>query len=350
MPRAKSQEPRAKSQEPRAKSQEPRAKSQEPRLAIVVPCYNEQDVLPETTRQLLGKIQTLICKNYISAKSKIVFVDDGSGDETWNLIKKHHSENPQNLIGIKLSKNRGHQNALLCGLLTVKDIVDITISIDADLQDDIDVIDKMIEKYRDGFEIVYGVRTSRKTDTVFKRTTAQGFYHFMRFLGVDIIYNHADFRLLGRNALGTLFEYDEVNLFLRGIIPMLRYKTGVVYYNRQERFAGKTKYPLRKMLAFAFEGITSLSVKPIRIITTMGIFIFAISLVMIIYSFIQYFHGNTVSGWSSMICSLWGIGGLILLGLGIVGEYIGKIYLETKHRPRFTVEETLHEDINVPCQ
>jgi glycosyltransferase involved in cell wall biosynthesis len=316
-------------------------------LAIIVPCYDEQEVLPETARQLLNKIQSLVCKGYISEKSKIVFIDDGSSDETWDLIKEYHSKNPQNLTGIKLSKNRGHQNALLCGLLSIKDTVDIIVSIDADLQDDIDVIDKMIEKYSDGFEIVYGVRISRKTDTIFKRATAQGFYNFMRFLGVDIVYNHADFRLMGRNALRALSEYSEVNLFLRGIVPMLGYKTGVVYYDRKERFAGKSKYPLRKMLAFAFEGITSLSIKPIRIITAVGIFIFAISLVMIVYSIIQYFHGNTVSGWSSMICSIWGIGGLILLGLGVVGEYIGKIYLETKHRPRFTVEEIAGEFDNV---
>jgi glycosyltransferase involved in cell wall biosynthesis len=314
-----------------------------PILAIIVPCYNEQEVLPETVRQLLDKIQSLVCKNYISEKSKIVFVDDGSNDETWTLIKKYHSENPQNLIGIKLSKNRGHQNALLCGLLSVKDTVDITISIDADLQDDICVIDEMIEKYHVGCEIVYGVRKNRETDTIFKRTTAQGFYLFMHFLGVDVVYNHADFRLIGKNALETLSKYNEVNLFLRGIIPLLGYKTGVVHYNRKERFAGKSKYPLRKMLRFAFEGITSFSIKPIRLITILGILIFAISLVMIVYSIGRYFSGKTVWGWSILICSLWGIGGLILLGLGIVGEYIGKIYLEIKKRPRFTIEEMLCE-------
>jgi glycosyltransferase involved in cell wall biosynthesis len=320
--------------------------TQEPRVAIVVPCYNEQEVLPETVRQLLDKIHSLICKKYISEKSNIVFVDDGSSDETWTLIKKYHSENPQNLIGIKLSKNQGHQNALLCGLLSVKDIVDITISIDADLQDDIDVIDKMIEKYHAGCEIVYGVRKNRELDTIFKRTTAQGFYHFMHFLGVEVVYNHADFRLIGKNALDALSKYSEVNLFLRGIIPMLGYKTGVVYYDRKERFAGKSKYPLQKMLRFAFEGITSFSIKPIRLITALGILIFAISLVMIVYSINRHFSGKTVSGWSSLICSLWGIGGLILLSLGIVGEYIGKIYLETKKRPRFIIEETLGEATN----
>jgi glycosyltransferase involved in cell wall biosynthesis len=318
-------------------------KNQEPRLAIVVPCYNEQEVLPEVVKQLLDKIQSLVCKKYISEKSNIVFIDDGSSDETWTLIKKYYSENPQNLIGIKLSKNRGHQNALLCGLLSIKDAVDITISIDADLQHDIDIIDEMIEKFRSGYEIVYGVKKNRDKDSFFKKITAQGFYRFMRFLGVDIVYNCADFRLLGRNALRVLAEYQEVNLFLRGIVPMLGFKSGFVYYSIKERFAGKSKYTLRKMLRFAFEGITSFSIKPIRLITILGILIFTISLIMIVYSISRYFNGKTVSGWSSLICSLWGIGGLILLGLGIVGEYIGKIYLETKKRPRFTIEEMLYE-------
>jgi glycosyltransferase involved in cell wall biosynthesis len=323
-----------------------RAETFKPILAIVVPCYNEQEVLPETARQLLNKIQSLAGKGCVSEKSQIVFVDDGSADGTWALIKKYHSENPQNLTGIKLSKNRGHQNALVCGLLAMKDTADITVSIDADLQDDIDVIDEMVDKYRSGCEIVYGVRINRKTDTVFKRATAQGFYRFMRFLGADIVPDHADFRLIGKDALGTLSEYTEVNLFLRGIVPLLGYKTGAVYYDRKERFAGESKYPLGKMLAFAFEGITSFSIKPVRIITSLGALIFTVSLAMILYSVIQYFRGNTVSGWSSMICSLWGIGGLILLGLGVVGEYIGKIYLETKRRPRFTVEETAGEFAN----
>jgi glycosyltransferase involved in cell wall biosynthesis len=318
-----------------------------PILAIVVPCYNEQEVLPETVRQLLNKIQSLVSKDYISEKSKLVFIDDGSSDETWLLIKKYHLENPWNLIGIKLSKNRGHQNALLCGLLSMKDAVDITISIDADLQDDIDAIDRMIEKYHEGCEIVYGVREKRETDTIFKRTTAQGFYHFMRFLDVNVVYNHADFRLMGKNALGALSKYAEVNLFLRGIVPMLGYKTGIVYYCRKGRFAGKSKYPLRKMLRFAFEGITSFSIRPIRFITVLGILIFTVSLLMVVYSIGRHIGGKTVSGWSSIICSLWGIGGLILLGLGIVGEYIGKIYLETKRRPRFTIEEMLCEVVNV---
>jgi glycosyltransferase involved in cell wall biosynthesis len=317
--------------------------SDNPRLAIVVPCYNEQDVLPEAARQLQEKIQSLVCKNSISEESQIVFVDDGSVDTTWSLIEQYHAENPQHFTGIKLSKNRGHQNALLCGLLTIKDNFDIGVSIDADLQDDIDAIDEMIEKYRAGCEIVYGVRSKRKNDSFFKKTTAESFYRFMRFLGTDIVYNHADFRLMGQNALQTLAEYGEVNLFLRGIVPLLGFNTDNVYYERKARFAGESKYPLQKMLRFAFEGITSFSIKPIRFITNLGIVIFIASLVMIAYSFVQYFRGNTVSGWSSMICSLWSIGGLILLAIGIVGEYIGKIYLETIHRPRYTIEKILNE-------
>jgi glycosyltransferase involved in cell wall biosynthesis len=314
-----------------------------PLLAIIVPCYNEQEVLPETAKQLLEKVSGLISKKEILPESKIMFVDDGSTDGTWKLIETYARENPCNFTGIKLSGNRGHQNALLCGLLAVKDAVDVSISIDADLQDDIDAIDEMLEKHRAGCEIVYGVRSSRKKDRFFKRATAQGFYRLMHFLGADIVYNHADFRLMGGCALRSLADYSEVNLFLRGIIPLLGYKTGVVYYKRRERFAGKSKYPLRKMLKFAFEGITSFSIKPIRFITGLGIGIFFMSLAMIAYSVIQHFRGNTISGWSSTISSLWCIGGLILLSIGVVGEYIGKIYLETKRRPRFNVEKIVFE-------
>jgi glycosyltransferase involved in cell wall biosynthesis len=315
-------------------------------LAVIVPCYNEQEVLPETVKQLLNKIQSLVCRKYISEKSKIVFVDDGSNDGTWALIKKYHLENPQNIIGIKLSKNRGHQNALLCGLLSMKNTVDMTISIDADLQHDIDVIDTMIEEFHAGYEIVYGVKKNRDKDSFFKKTTAQWFYRFMRFLGVNIVYNCADFRLIGKNALLALAEYREVNLFLRGIIPLLGFKSGTIHYSIKERFAGKSKYTLGKMIKLAVEGITSFTIKPIRLIAVLGMFIFIVSLVMIVYSVSRYFAGETISGWSSIICSLWGIGGLILLGLGIVGEYIGKIYLETKKRPRFTIEEILGEAAN----
>jgi glycosyltransferase involved in cell wall biosynthesis len=312
-----------------------------PLISLVVPCYNEEEVLPETAKRLSGKIQQLIREKIISEKSTILFVDDGSVDNTWGLIKKFHEENPQSFGGIKLSKNEGHQNALLCGLLAVKDHVDAAISIDADLQDDLDVIDKMIEKYATGCEIVYGVRTNRKKDSFFKRSTAHNFYRFMRFLGVDIVYNHADFRLMGTSALKSLSEYGEVNLFLRGIIPLLGFKTGIEYYKRAERLAGTSKYPLRKMLKFAFEGITSFSIKPIRMISVLGILLFTVSIAMIVYFFWRYFSGHTVSGWASIVCSLWGIGGLILFSIGIIGEYIGKIYLEVKRRPRYHIEQFL---------
>jgi glycosyltransferase involved in cell wall biosynthesis len=313
-------------------------------ISLVIPCYNEEAVLPETAGRLQKKMKALIADNLISTKSKIVFVDDGSKDKTWDLIVKYHGENPQLFSRIKLSGNRGHQNALLCGLLLVKDFSDAAISIDADLQDDIEAIDDMIKKYRSGCEIVYGVRSERKTDSVFKRMSAQGFYSFMKTLGVDIVYNHADYRLMGRNALNALAEYREVNLFLRGIVPLLGYKTDTVYYSRSKRFAGESKYPLSKMLKFAFEGITSLSIKPIRIITILGILLFCISSGMIIYFIYRYYEGHTITGWPSMICSLWAIGGLILLSIGIVGEYIGKIYLETKQRPRFHVEHFYRSD------
>jgi len=310
-------------------------------IAVIVPCYNEEEVLHETAKKLSEKLHKLIYEQIISEKSTIIFINDGSSDNTWNLIEKYHAENPSVFSGIKLSGNRGHQNALLCGLLAVKDHVDAAISIDADLQDDIDVIDKMIEKYRAGYEIVYGVRSNRKTDKFFKRTTAQGFYRFMRFLGAEIVYNHADFRLMGRNALEALAEYGEVNLFLRGIVPMLGFKTDIEYYTRTERLAGKSKYPFGKMLQFAFEGITSFSIKPLRLITLLGILLFTVSIAMIVYFFVRYFSGHTISGWASIACSLWGIGGLLLFSIGIVGEYIGKIYLEVKRRPRYHVEKYL---------
>jgi len=310
-------------------------------LSLVVPCYNEEEVLPETAQKLSEKLSSLISKEIISEKSTIVFVDDGSNDGTWALVEQYHNQNPQMFGGIKLSGNRGHQNALLCGLLSVKDYADATISIDADLQDDIEVIDKMIERFIAGFEIVYGVRSERKTDSLFKRTTAQGFYRIMRFLGVDIVYNHADFRLMGKNALQALEEYGEINLFLRGIVPLLGYKSCIEYYKRGERLAGISKYPFRKMFQFAFEGITSFSVKPIRIITMLGVLMFVASIAMVVYFLTRHFTGNTVSGWASIVCSLWGIGGITVFSIGIIGEYIGKIYLETKHRPRYHIEHLL---------
>jgi glycosyltransferase involved in cell wall biosynthesis len=309
-------------------------------LAIIIPCYNEEAVLPEAAKRLRHKIDDLILKNLISDASKIVFVDDGSQDGSWKLITKYHTENPRLFSGIKLSKNRGHQNALLCDLLKMQDLCDAAISMDADLQDDIEIIDEMLAGYIKGSEIVYGVRSERKTDTVFKRISAHYFYSFMKMLGVDIIYNHADYRLMGRKALNALSQYREVNLFLRGLIPLLGYKTSLVYYARAERFAGESKYPLKKMLKFAFEGITSL--KPIRLITGLGILLFGISIFMIGYFIFRHYTGHTITGWSSMICSIWAIGGLILFSIGIVGEYIGKIYLEAKGRPRFHVETFLY--------
>ena len=315
-----------------------------PIIAIVVPCYNEEEALPETAKKLSEKLSTLISRGVTSEKSTIVFVDDGSKDGTWALIQKYHAENPLIFSGIKLSRNRGHQNALLCGLLESKDYADATISIDADLQNDIEVIDKMIERFVDGFEIVYGVRTDRKTDSFFKKTTAQGFYRVMRFLGMDIVYNHADFRLLGKRAVQALDEYGEVNLFLRGIIPLLGYRSCIEYYKCGERTAGVSKYTLKKMLQFALEGITSFSVKPIRFITMTGVLMFATSIAMILYFLASSFFGNTVEGWASIVCSLWGIGGITVFSIGIIGEYIGKIYLETKCRPRYHIEQLLFNE------
>lgn len=311
-------------------------------LYLVIPCYNEQEVLPEASKQMLEKMNSLIGKGKISDKSKIVLVNDGSKDRTWEIIEELHSENPM-FQGVKLSRNRGHQNALLAGLMTVKDYCDITISLDADLQDDINAIDEMVDKYLDGCDIVYGVRSARKTDTFFKKTTAEGFYKVMKSMGVDIVFNHADYRLMSKRALDGLEEFEEVNLFLRGIVPMIGYKSGEVTYARKERFAGESKYPLKKMLAFAFEGITSLSIKPIRLITTTGFFIFGISIAMLIYFLIRHFTGATIAGWTSTIVSIWAIGGLQLLAIGIIGEYIGKIYLESKHRPKFIIDKYLKD-------
>ncbi len=310
-------------------------------LYLVIPCYNEEEVLPETAKQLKNKLEDLLQKGKISPQSRILFVNDGSKDHTWEIISALHR---QNVIfsGLNLSKNRGHQNALLAGLMTVMDICDVTISLDADLQDDIDAIDEMLAQYQEGCEIVYGVRSKRGTDTFFKRFTAQTFYKFMKLLGVNTVYNHADYRLMSRKALKALSEFGEVNLFLRGIVPMVGYQTGTVSYERRERFAGDSKYPLKKMLAFALEGITSLSIKPIRLITVLGLLISVVSILIGIYSLAQYFLGNTVTGWTSIVLSIWCVGGLILFSLGIVGEYIGKIYLETKHRPRFLIQEFLN--------
>lgn len=311
-------------------------------LYLVIPCYNEEEVLPETSSRLLEKLGSLIKLGKISEKSRVIFVNDGSKDRTWEIIEELHQKN-RIFGGINLSRNRGHQNALLAGLMTVKDYVDMVISMDADLQDDINAIDEMVDKYLSGMDVVYGVRGSRNTDTVFKKFTAESFYKIMNTMGANTVFNHADYRLMSRRALDGLAQYGEVNLFLRGIVPMIGYPADVVYYNRGERFAGKSKYPLGKMLSFAVEGITSLSTKPIRMITALGFFIFIVSIGMLIYSLVRHFMGATIVGWTTLMVSVWAIGGLILLSLGVVGEYIGKIYLETKARPRFIVEQFLND-------
>ncbi|MBR4319136.1 MAG: glycosyltransferase family 2 protein [Oscillospiraceae bacterium] len=313
-------------------------------LYLVIPCYNEQEVLPETAKQLKQKMSDLISQQKISPESRIVFVNDGSKDTTWQIIQTLHTENKL-FQGVNLSRNKGHQNALLAGLMTVKDCCDITISLDADLQDDIDAIDGMVDKFYEGCEIVYGVRNSRKTDTFFKKTTAEGYYKVMQMLGADIVFNHADYRLMSKKALEGLEQFHESNLFLRGIVPMIGYKTGEVYYARKERMAGESKYPLKKMLSFAWEGITSLSVRPIKMITSCGAFIFIISIIMLIYSLIRHLTGATIAGWTSMMFSIWALGGLQLLSIGIIGEYIGKVYMESKARPKYIVQEYLNDEV-----
>ena len=313
------------------------------KLYLVIPCYNEEEVLSETSKRLREKYTALMNAGKIDADSKIVFVNDGSKDRTWEMICELHKADPV-FRGICLSRNRGHQNALLAGLMTVKDECDAAISLDADLQDDIGAIDAMVDKYAEGFEVVYGVRSSRKKDTFFKRTTAQGFYKVMRAMGVETVYNHADYRLMSRRALEALSEFEEVNLFLRGIVPLVGFKSTEVTYERGERFAGESKYPLKKMLAFATEGITSMSVKPIRMIASLGILVFLFSIGVLIYSVIRKFTGYTVPGWAFLAVSIWALGGVQLLAIGVIGEYIGKIYLETKGRPRYIISEYLKDD------
>ena len=308
-------------------------------LYIVVPCYNEEEVLPETARRLGDKLRALISAGKISPQSRVLFVNDGSKDRTWEVITKLHREDPL-LCGVDLSRNRGHQNALLAGLMTAKDKADMVISMDADLQDDVDAADAMVDKYLAGADIVYGVRSSRKTDTFFKRTTAEAFYRMMDLLGAETVFNHADYRLMSKRALDGLAQFTEVNLFLR----VIGYRTDTVEYERGERFAGESKYPLKKMLGFALEGVTSLSVKPLRMITGLGFLVFFVSLAMIVYNVVRWATGNTVTGWASLACSVWLIGGLILLALGIIGEYVGKLYMESKGRPRFLIREVLEEE------
>ena len=311
-------------------------------LYIVVPCYNEEAVLPETARRLRAKLEGLLAAGRIAPGSRVLFVNDGSKDGTWAIIQALHRECSL-FSGVDLTRNRGHQNALLAGLFTAGERADMVVSMDADLQDDVDAVDEMVERYYQGCDIVYGVRSARKKDTFFKRFTAEGFYRLMNALGAETVFNHADYRLMSRRAIAGLAQFREVNLFLRGIVPMIGYTTAVVEYERGERFAGESKYPLKKMISFAAEGITSLSVKPIRYITLLGFAIFLVSIVMILYFILRWAMGETVIGWASVICSVWAIGGLVLLSLGVIGEYIGKIYLESKGRPRFLIREVLED-------
>jgi polyisoprenyl-phosphate glycosyltransferase len=309
----------------------------EPVVTIVVPCYNEEEVLPETMTQLTQLLKVFVKEQLISNQSKILFVDDGSKDRTWEMIYKEGLRN-EYVRGLKLARNAGHQNALLAGLFTAKDSSDCVVSIDADLQDDIQVIREFILKFNEGNEIVYGVRQRRDTDTYFKKITAQGFYKLMKKMGVDVVYNHADFRLMSKRALQELERFKEVNLFLRGIVPLLGFRSDIVYYDRKERLAGETKYPLKKMLAFAFDGITSFSISPIRFVLFIGLVSFFMSLLFGVYFLMLKFLGETQTGWTSLITSIWLIGGLQLIAIGLIGEYVGKIYKESKHRPKFIVD------------
>lgn len=309
-------------------------------LYLVVPCYNEEEVLHETTKRLTEKLNTMIEKELVSKESRILYVDDGSRDKTWEIIEKLNTENPF-VEGVKLAHNRGHQNALLAGLMTAKEYCDAAISLDADLQDDTDVIDKFVEEYNKGNDVVYGVRDSRKTDTFFKKFTAEGFYKVMKILGVDVVFNHADYRLMSKRALEALSEYKEVNLFLRGIVPLIGFKSSKVFYERHERFAGESKYPLKKMIAFATDGITSFSVKPLKLISNLGITISFLSIIALIYALVSYLTGSAVPGWTAIIASIWLLGGIQLFCMGVVGTYVGKIYNEVKQRPRFLIETHL---------
>lgn len=309
-------------------------------LYVVIPCYNEEEVLNETTKRLKEKMNKLISKKIISQESKVMYVNDGSNDKTWELIERIH-KNEELFTGICLSRNRGHQNALLAGLMTAKKYADVVISMDADLQDDINAIDDMLESYQNGNEVVYGVRSSRKKDTWFKKTTAKFFYKFMKFMGVDIVFNHADYRLASKRVLDELENYKEVNLFLRGIFPLIGFKSDVVYYERSERFAGKSKYPLKKMLSFAWDGITSFSIKPIRFVLGLGLLMFIISILVLIYCIVIKCIGKAVAGWTFIVCSVWLVSAIQMLAIGLIGEYIGKIYNETKARPKFIISKNL---------
>lgn len=316
-------------------------------LYFVLPCYNEEEVLPITAEKLAAKLKSLQLGGAVSPRSRILLVDDGSRDRTWELIGELHVKSPEIFSGLKLARNKGHQNALLAGLMAAKELADVVISMDADLQDDINAVDAMLREYAAGNDVVYGVRNSRDKDTVFKKGTAQSFYKLMRLLGVDIVYNHADYRLMSRRALEGLSQFNEVNLFLRGIVPLIGYKHSTVEYERGVRAAGESKYPLRKMLNFALDGVTSFSIKPVRFITLLGLLIFCASILSIIYTLVVKISGLTIPGWSALMCSIWFLGGLQLFGIGIVGEYIGKIYMETKARPKYIIESILDSNTSI---
>lgn len=313
------------------------------RLAIVVPCYNEEEMLPLTTKELTGVLSDLITKQKIAPDSYILYVDDGSKDSTWELIRRFHEEEKK-VFGLKLAGNVGHQNALTAGMLNAMEHADIMISIDADLQDDTAVMEEMVDKFHEGKDIVYGVRNDRKKDSFFKRTTAQMFYKVMAAFGVKTVYNHADYRLMSKRALQEFSKYQEINLYLRGVMPLIGYETDCVYYERKERVAGESKYPLKKMLALAWNGITSFSVKPIDFITALGGFLIFLCVIAAVYALVSYCNGHTVPGWTSLILSIWFLGGMQLVAIGMIGQYIGKIYIEVKHRPRYNVETYLNHD------
>lgn len=314
-----------------------------PILYIVIPCYNEQEVLPITAPMFLDKINELIGLEKIADESRVMFVNDGSKDDTWSIIKDL-AKKDEHYVGITQSRNRGHQNAVLAGLMEAKELADITISIDCDGQDDINAMNEMVDAYLDGCEIVYGVRSKRDTDTFFKRFTAESFYKLLNSMGAEVVFNHADYRLVSSRVLNEFANYKEVNIFLRGMFPLVGFKSTSVYYERNERIAGESHYPLSKMLSLAFDGITSLSIKPIRIITGIGIFVALISLVLIIYSVVELCLGNTVSGWTSTMVAVCFLGGIQLISLGVIGEYVGKTYMETKARPRYIISERTYDE------
>lgn len=320
------------------------------KLAIVVPCYNEEEVLKIASEALRGVLDDLIQKEKIAQDSFVLFVNDGSKDRTWELIEEEHAAHPVQICGVKLAGNVGHQFALMAGLTTARDMSDVTISIDADLQDDVAVIEEMIDKFHAGNDIVYGVRRERKSDTFFKRTTAQIFYKLMASMGVKTVYNHADYRLMSKRAVEQFTKFKETNLFLRGMVPLIGYSSDKVYYDRKERVAGESKYPLKKMLALAFNGISSFSIKPISLIMGMGLLIVFCSLLALVYALVSYFTGRVQPGWTSLIISIWFLGGLQLLAIGMVGQYIGKIYIEVKQRPRYNVEKVLVSETEQRCR